>query len=177
MVLSDFHVGLAEDPQNKKEIWKSIRKVKMNETEKENVKEAEEEDEERHLGERAKKKKKKKKQKKKKERGAARRSARSSSDERRRAAAAGRGERSDICDFSSFFPLLACRSRVGAIRSRVKAVSEKRKKKKRETLAGHRNQASRTRTGVRHRHDAKNGVSVQPRKKEEKMTNVRQWKK
>ena len=44
MVLSDFHVGLAEDPQNKKEIWKSIRKVKMNETEKENVKEAEEEE-------------------------------------------------------------------------------------------------------------------------------------
>ena len=74
-------------------------------------------------------KKKKKKQKKKKERGAARRSARSSSGERRRAAAAGRGERSDICDFS-FFPLLACRSRVGAIRSRVKAVSEKQKKKK-----------------------------------------------
>ena len=46
MVKSDFHVGLAEDPQNKKEIQKSIRKVKMNETEKENVKEAEEEDEE-----------------------------------------------------------------------------------------------------------------------------------
>ena len=60
------------------------------------------------------------------------------------------GQRSDICDFSFFFPLLACRSRVGAIRSRVKAVSEKRKKKKKETLAGHRNPASRTRTGVRH---------------------------
>ena len=39
-------MGLAEDPQNKKEILKSIRKVKMNETEKENVKAAEEEDEE-----------------------------------------------------------------------------------------------------------------------------------
>ena len=79
----------------------------MNETEKENVKEAEEEDEERHLGERAKKKKKKKKQKKKKERGAARQLARSSSGERRRAAVAavGRGERSDICDFS--FSLLS----------------------------------------------------------------------
>ena len=40
-------------------------------------------------------------------------------------------------------------------------VSEKRKKKR--TLARHRNPASRTRSGVRHRHDAKNGVSVQPR--------------
>ena len=39
MFESDFHVGLAEDPQNKKEIQKSNRKVEMNETEKENVKE------------------------------------------------------------------------------------------------------------------------------------------
>ena len=123
-------MGLAEDPQNKKEIWKSIRKVKMNETEKENVKEAEEEDEERHLGERAKKKKKKKKQKKKKERGAARRSARSSSSERRRERQRQRAEvRGQTSVISLFFPLLACRSRVGAIRSRVGEA----KKKKRDT--------------------------------------------
>ena len=152
MVLSDFHVGLAEDPQNKKEIWKSIRKVKMNETEKENVKEAEEEDEERHLGERAKKKKKKKKQKKKKERGAARRSARSSSGERRRAAAAaaGRGERSDICDFSFFSTAGVSEPRRSHSEPCQSRVGEAKKKKKKETLAGHRNQASRTRTGVRH---------------------------
>ena len=135
MVLSDFHVGLAEDPQNKKEIWKSIRKVKMNETEKENVKEAEEEDEERHLGERAKKKKKKKKQKKKKERGAARRSARSSSGERRRAAAAaaGRGERSDICDFSFFSTAGVsepCQSHSELCESRVGEAKKKKKRKK-----------------------------------------------
>ena len=102
----------------------------MNETEKENVKEAEEEEEERHLGERAKKKKKKKKQKKKKERGAARRSARSSSGERRRAATAGRGERSDICDFSFFSTAGVseprrshsepCQSRVGEAKKKKK---------------------------------------------------------
>ena len=42
---------------------------------------------------------------------------------------------------------------------RVGAMSKKKKK----TLTGHRNSASCTRSGVRHRHDAKNGVSMQPR--------------
>ena len=42
---------------------------------------------------------------------------------------------------SFFFSPLACRSRVG---------EAKKKKKKKETLAGHRNPASRTRSGVRH---------------------------
>ena len=51
------------------------------------------------------------------------------------------------------------RSRVGAASARV---GETKKKKKKRTLAGHRYPASRTRSGVRHRHDAKNGVSVQP---------------
>ena len=59
-----------------------------------------------------------------------------------------------------FFSLLACRT----CRSHVGAASEKPKKKK-KTLARHGNPASRTRSGVRHRHDIKNGVSVQPRQK------------
>ena len=42
---------------------------------------------------------------------------------------------------------------------RVGAMSKKKKK----TLTGHRNPASCTRSGGRHRHDAKNGVSMQPR--------------
>ena len=107
----------------------------MNETEKENVKEAEEEEEERHLGERAKKKKKKKKQKKKKERGAARRSARSSSGERRRAAAAaaGRGERSDICDFSFFSTAGVSEPRRSHSEPCQSRVGEAKKRKKRDT--------------------------------------------
>ena len=41
---------------------------------------------------------------------------------------------------------------------------KKRKKRKKKTLVGHQNPVSRTCSGVRHRHDAKNGVSVQPRR-------------
>ena len=59
--------------------------------------------------------------------------------------------------FSFFSSLLACRkrrSRVGAVseqcRRRVGACQRNEKKKKKRTLAGHRNPASRTRSGVRH---------------------------
>ena len=139
----------------------------MNETEKENVKEAEEEEEERHLGERAKKKKKKKKQKKKKERGAARRSARSSSGERRRAAAAaaGRGERSDICDFSFFSTAGVSeprRSHSEPCQSRVGEAKKRKKRDTRRTPESGESYPYRCPTCIRHRHDAKNGVSVQP---------------
>ena len=67
----------------------------------------------------------------------------------------------------SFSSLLACRTR----QSCVETVSEKRKKKKKEkkkedtrrTLESGKSYPFRCPTHVRHRHDAKNGVSVQPR--------------
>ena len=58
-----------------------------------------------------------------------------------------------ICNLF-FFSLLACRT----CRSRIGTVLEKRKKK--ETLLGHRSLATRTGSGVRH--IAKNAVLVQP---------------
>ena len=63
-----------------------------------------------------------------------------------------------ICDFLLFF--FHC-WRVGRVGTPSKPC--RRSEKKKRTLAGHRNLASRTRSGVRHRHGAKNGVSVQPR--------------
>ena len=148
MVLSDFHVGLAEDPQNKKEILKSIRKVKMNETEKENVKEAEEEDEEGIWvrEQRKRKRKRSRRRRRREEQLADRLDLAPASDGGQRQRAEVRGQTFVIFLFF-FFPLLACRSCVGAVSKLC------RRSKKKETLAGHRNQASRTRTGVRHMSD------------------------
>ena len=122
----------------------------MNEKEKENVKEAEEEEEEEGTWVREQRKRKRSRRRRRREEQLADRlDLAPASDGGQRQRAEVRGQTFVI--FLFFFPLLACRSRVGAIRSRVKAVSEKqKKKKKKETLAGHRNQASRTRTGVQH---------------------------
>ena len=120
----------------------------MNEKEKENVKEEEEEEEEEEEGIWVREQRKRKRSRRRREEQLADRlDLAPASDGGQRQRAEVRGQTSVIF---LFFPLLACRSRVGAIRSHVKAVSEKQKKKKKETLAGHRNQASRTRTGVRH---------------------------
>ena len=120
----------------------------------------------------------------------ARQSAWSSSGEGQRATAEVRGRmgwelerwvsQNDFSDSKSviflfFSSLLACqthRSRIGAASEPRRRVSEKRKKRKKRTLARHRNPASRTRSGVRHLHDAKNGVYVQPRLLEEKGTTI-----
>ena len=63
----------------------------------------------------------------------------------------GKSTCQNLCFFFYFlffflFSLLACRTR----RSRVGAMSENRKKKKKRDTAGHRNPARRTRSGVRH---------------------------
>ena len=120
----------------------------MNEKEKENVKEAEEEEEEEGIWVREQRKRKRKRKRSRRRRRrevqlADRLDLAPASDrgQRQWQRAEVRGQTSVI--FFFFFSLLACWSRV-------RAVSEKQKKKKRETLAGHRNQASRTRTGVRH---------------------------
>ena len=130
----------------------------MNEKEKENVKEEEEEEEEEEEGiwvrEQRKRKRKRSRRRRREEQLADQLDLAPASNggQRQQQRAEVRGQTSVIFHF--FFSLLACRSRIRAVRSRVKAVSapsEKRiKKKKNETLAGHRNQASRTRTGVQH---------------------------
>ena len=110
----------------------------MNETEKENVKEAEEEEEEeegiwvREHRKRKRKRKRSRRRRRREEQLADRLDLAPASDGGQWQRAEVRGQTFVI--FLFFFPLLACRSRVGAIRSRVKAVSEKRKnKKKRDT--------------------------------------------
>ena len=106
----------------------------MNETEKENVKEAEEEDEEGiWVREQRKRKRKRSRRRRRREEQLADRldlAPASDGGQQQRQRAEVRGQTSVI--FLFFFPLLACRSRVGAIWSRVKAVSEKRKKKKKK---------------------------------------------
>ena len=137
----------------------------MNEKEKENVKEAEEEDEEGIWVREQRKRKRSRRRRRREEQLADRLDLAPASDggQRQRQRAEVRGQTSVIF---LFFPLLACRSRVGAIRSRVKAVSEKRKKKKkrdtRRTPESGESYPYRCPTRVQHRHDAKNGVSVQP---------------
>ena len=103
----------------------------MNETEKENVKEAEEEDEEGIWvrEQRKRKRKRSRRRRRREEQLADRLDLAPASDGGQRQRAEVRGQTSVIF---LFFPLLACRSRVGAIRSRVKAVSEKQKKKKKK---------------------------------------------
>ena len=120
----------------------------MNEKEKENVKEEEEEEEEEEGIWVREKRKRKRSRRRREEQLADRLDLAPASDggQWQRQQAEVRGQTSVI--FLFFFPLLACRSRVGAV-SKPCRRSEK-KKKKEETLAGHRNQASRTRTGVQH---------------------------
>ena len=121
----------------------------MNETEKENVKEAEEEDE----GgiwvreQRRRKRKRSRRRRRREEQLADRLDLAPASDGGQRQRVEVRGQTSVIFLFFSTAGVSEprrshsepCQSRVG-----------EGKKKKKETLAGHRNQASRTRTGVRH---------------------------
>ena len=119
----------------------------MNETEKENVKEAEEEEEGIWVREHRKRKRKRKRSRRRRRREeqlADRLDLAPASDGGQRQRAEVRGQ--TFVNFF-FFPLLACRSCVGAVSKLC------RRSKKKETLAGHRNQASRTRTGVRHMSD------------------------
>ena len=128
----------------------------MNEKEKENVKEEEEEEEEEGIWVREQRKRKRKRsrrRRRRKEQLADRLDLAPASDGGQRQWAEVRGQTSVIFLFFSTVGVSEpCQSRVGEAR-----------KKRKETFAGHRNQASRTCTSVRHRHDAKNGVSVQPR--------------
>ena len=129
----------------------------MNEKEKENVKEEDEEEEEEEgiwvREQRKRKRKRSRRRRRREEQLADRLDLAPASDGGQRQWAEVRGQTSVIFLFFSTVGVSEpCQSRVGEAR-----------KKRKETLAGHRNQASRTRTGVRHRHDAKNGVSVQPR--------------
>ena len=143
----------------------------MNETEKENVKEAEEEEEGIWVREERKRKRKRSRRRRRREEQLADRldlAPASDGGQRQQQRAEVRGQTS--VNFLFFFHCW----RVGATSEPFGAASEpfgavskpcrrSKKKKKKETLAGHRNQASHTRTSVRHRHNAKNGVSVQPR--------------
>ena len=106
----------------------------MNEKEKENVKEEEEEEEEEEgIWVREQRKRKRSRRRRREEQLADRLDLAPASDggQRQRQRAEVRGQTSVIFHF--FFSLLACRSRIRAVRSRVKAVSapsEKRIKKK-----------------------------------------------
>ena len=146
----------------------------MNETEKENVKEAEEEEEEeegiwvREHRKRKRKRKRSRRRRRREEQLADRLDLAPASDGGQRQRAEVRGQ-----TFVNFFFSIAGVSELR--RSRVKAVSEKQKKRDtRRTPESGESYPYQCPTHVRHRHGAKNGVSVQPRKKEEKMTNVRQ---
>ena len=109
----------------------------MNETEKENVKEAEEEEEGIWVREQ---RKRSRRRRRREEQLADRLNLALASDEGQRQWAEVRGQTSVIFLFFSTVGVSEpCQSRVGEAR-----------KKRKETLAGHRNQASRTRTGVRH---------------------------
>ena len=137
----------------------------MNEKEKENVKEEEEEEEEEGIWVREKRKR-KRSRRRREEQLADRLDLAPASDggQWQRQQAEVRGQTSVI--FLFFFPLLACRSRVGAV-SKPCRRSEKKKKKRRDTRWTPESGESypyRCPTRVRHQHDAKNGVSVQPRR-------------
>ena len=123
----------------------------MNETEKENVKEAEEEEEGIWVREQ---RKRSRRRRRREEQLADRLDLAPASDGGQRQWAEVRGQTSVIFLFF-FFRCWLLEPR----RSHSKPCWRSEKKK---TLAGHRNQASRTRTGVQHVSDAKNGVSVQP---------------
>ena len=152
----------------------------MNEKEKENVKEAEEEEEEEEEGiwvREQRKRKRSRRRRRREEQLADRLDLAPASDGGQRQRAEVRGQTFVI--FLFFFSIAGvseprrshsepCQSCVG---------EAKKKKKKRDTRRTPESSESypyRCPTRVRHQHDAKNGVSVQPRKKEEKMTNVRQ---
>ena len=129
----------------------------MNETEKENVKEAEEEEEGIWVREQ---RKRSRRRRRREEQLADRLNLAPASDrgqrQRQWQRAEVRGQTSVI--FFFFFSLLACQSRV-------RAVSEKQKKKKRDTRRTPESGESYPYwcpTRVRHRHNAKNGVSMQP---------------
>ena len=127
----------------------------MNEKEKENVKEAEEEEEEDEgiwvREQRKRKRKRSRRRRRRQEQLADRLDLAPASDrgQRQWQRAEVRGQTSVIF---FFFSLLACRSRVRAVSKpcRRHVGEAKKKKKKKETLAGHRNQVSHTSTGVRH---------------------------
>ena len=129
----------------------------MNEKEKENVKEAEEEEEEEEGIWVREQRKRKRSRRRREEQLADRLDLAPASDggQRQRQRAEVRGQTSVI--FLFFFHCWRVGAASEPCQSRVREA-----KKKKETLAGHRNQASHTHTGVRHRHNAKNGVSMQP---------------
>ena len=124
----------------------------MNETEKENVKEAEEEEEEeegiwvREQRKRKRKRKRSRRRRRREEQLADRLDLAPASDggQRQRQRAEVRGQTSVIFLFFSTAGVSVPR------RSHSAPCRRSEKKKKKETLAGHRNQASRSRTGVRH---------------------------
>ena len=122
----------------------------MNKKEKENIKEAEEEEEEEEgIWVREQRKRSRRRRRRRREEELA--------DQPDLAPASDGGQwqqqRAEVRGLYDFFIFFHC--------WHVGAMSEKRKKKKKR-LAGHRNPASCTRSSVQHRHDAKNGVSVQP---------------
>ena len=123
----------------------------MNETEKENVKEAEEEEEGIWVREQ---RKRSKRRRRREEQLTDRLDLALASDGGQRQWAEVRGQTSVIFLFFFF--------RCWLLEPRRSHSKPCRRSKKKKTLTGHWNQASRTCTGVRHVSDAQNGVSVQP---------------
>ena len=125
----------------------------MNKKEKENVKEAEEEEEEEGIWAREQRKRKRKRKRSRRRR----RREEQLADRLDLAPASDGGQRAEVKGQTSvIFLFFSTAGMLEPRQSRVKAVSapcrrsEKKEKKKRETLAGHRNQVSHTSTGVRH---------------------------
>ena len=141
----------------------------MNEKEKENVKEAEEEEEEEGIWVREQRKRKRKRKRSRRRR----RREEQLADRFDLAPASDGGQRAEVRGQTSvIFLFFSTAGMLEPRQSRVKAVSapcrrsEKKEKKKRDTRRTPESGESyqyRCPTCVRHRHDAKNGVSMQPR--------------